>query len=249
MQEMAAASATLGGSASTPAASHDGAVASMFTASHPGAPGHGWATMNIDGIGEISGDVVGFDTVFVVVAVSLPVDVLHGRPVVLALGIDGRVVQGVSGTTSGISTHPDGRLCIAIRLDEDGQEPTSDSQSRRAKLRVPFDAKIDAMVVASRKTTDKNYRFQAIDLSSRGIGASGAREVPTKSNVLLRFAVPPHRGATLQIRAVVSHFRRISESAVHVGFEFDRVTAAQLAQLNNAIMHLSHSGVSSRRHN
>ena len=196
--------------------------------------------MNIEGIGEVSGVVVGFDTVVVVVALALSIDVTRGRGVVFALGIDGRTEQGLCGTTAGVSRHPDGRQCIAIRLNADGRGTPGGLASRRAKVRVPFDAKIDALVVASRKATDKNYRFQAVDLSSRGLGTVGTREIATKSSVLLRFAVPPHRGSMLQIRAVVVHLQRISPGEVQVGFAFERVTAAQLTQVNNAIMHLSH---------
>ena len=208
--------------------------------------GQGWATMNIEGTGEVSGVVVGFDTAVVVVALALPVDIIRNRGVLLTLGIDGRTVEGVSGTTTGTSKHPDGRQCIAIRLNRDDGDAPSPAASRRAKARVPFEAKVDAMVIASRTTADKNYRFQAIDLSSRGLGVTGARTIATKSRVLLRFALPPHRGATMQIRAVVAYFQRSSEAHIHVGFEFERVTAAQLTQLNNAIMHISHPRRTSR---
>jgi PilZ domain len=208
--------------------------------------GEGWASLNIEGLGDVSGAVVGFDTKVVVVALELPAEIVRGRAVVLALGIDGRTVQGIEGTTMGASKHHDGRLCVAVRLNSDGVD-SGDFSSRRSKARIPFEAKVDALVVTSRKATDKNYKFQAIDLSTRGLGAVGPREIPSKSGVLLRFAIPPHRGSVIQLRAFVSYYQRISDDQIQIGFEFERVTSAQLTQLNGAVMYLSHQAAADRR--
>ncbi len=204
-----------------------------------------WAEIYIEGVGTFAGEVVGFDPQHTVVAFADPVSIPSGRAVVLALGVDDEQGQGVSGTSIATLTHADGRCCVAIALNESIDRRTlTTSDERRRKARVPFVTRIEVMAITAKKSGDTNFRCEAYDLSTRGMGAVSHKEIKRASTVLLRFALPPHRGATAQVRASVAYSRALgADLGIQLGFEFERVSASQLLQLNTAINYLSRTAV------
>lgn len=195
----------------------------------------GWARLNIDGIGLLSGEVVGFNVRIAVVALDHPISVGPGRHVSVAMGVDGDETEGVHGETLMMVTHHDGRRCLAIELSD------TIPPGLRRNMRVPFTARVDVMVVSSRTSSDHGYKIEAFDLSRRGLGAFSEREIPTQSSVLLRFPVPPHRGAIVQLRGIVAYCRPVGPRRFQVGFEFERIGATQLHQLKAAVIALSNA--------
>ncbi len=192
-----------------------------------------WARLSIDGVGLIEGEVVGFNRAIVVVAIAEAVRVPRDRVATISLGVDAEEAQGLLGTTMLAVTHADGRRCVAVALADDGE------LRQRTRIRVPFDTRVDAMVITSRTTSDHTYKYTAFDLSTKGIGVHGPREIPLRSEALLRFAVPPHRGTIVQVRGVVAYCRAVNPRSFQVGFEFDRVGRSQIQQLHAAVTHLA----------
>ena len=182
----------------------------------------GWAQLNIDGIGLLTGEVVGFNRRIAVVALDHAVAVGPGRYVSVAMGVEGRETEGVSGETIMMISHHDGRRCLAVELSD-----TTPATARR-NTRMPFTGRVDVMVVSSRSSSDHGYRVQAFDLSRRGLGAVSEREIPVRGAVLLRFPVPPNRDTVVQVRAAVAYCRSAGSRRFQVGFEFERVGATQL---------------------
>ena len=199
----------------------------------PVAVQRGWARLTVDGIGLLTGEVVGFNARIVVVALDHPVAVGPERDVTVSLGVDGREIAGVTGSTVMMIVHTDGRRCLAVELDDDMRARL------RRNTRVPFGAKVEVMVVSARSASDHGYRITAFDLSKKGLGAFSEREIPIRSSALLRFAVPPHRGTIVQVRGVVAYCRAVGTRRFQVGFEFERVGATQLQQLAAAVVAIS----------
>ena len=190
--------------------------------------------MSIDGVGLVEGEVVGFNRRIVVIALPPSVSrVSINRLATMTLGIDEHNETGISGTTLTTLTHPDGRRCVAIELND------SDGSMLRRHIRVAWETRIDALMISSRESSDQQFRFTSFDISAKGVGAHGVRPIPVAAEVLLRFAVPPHRGAVLQIRSTVAYCRPAGHRVHQVGFEFTRLSRGKIQLLHAAVVHLA----------
>jgi hypothetical protein len=187
----------------------------------------GWARLTIGGLGDIEGQIVDFDARRVVVAPSTPVRGALGASVVMTLGIGAQQATGLAAMVSGSTQLADGRHCLVLELAEAGGRQRSD--------RVPFAAKVDILVVSGRAGSDAHLRAKATDLSARGIGVRLDRDLPTRTVVLLRFPVPPNRGATAQVRGHVVSCRADGDGQWLIGIAFERVTSGVSQQLLAAV--------------
>lgn len=180
------------------------------------------------------GDVIGFDTHIVVIAVaSLTPSQLHnvtiGAAATLAIGVHGKVAKGMAASVATTLTDSRGRSCIAFDLlDETG------TVTRRVD-RIPFHGRVDAMLIDGRGKIDSGTKLTAFNLSKRGMGVLSEREIARNSHLLLRFLVPQNRSATVQVRAVVAYCQTVGDKLFQVGLEFERMGAAQMQLVGRAL--------------
>ncbi len=167
------------------------------------------------------------------VALDQPVSDPLGRPVRLTVGVGRAQESGLWAAVTGTSRAPDGRSCLVLRI-VDGR-----GGGRRDVARVPFDAKVDVLVVSSRANVEPRLRASALDLSTGGMALLLDRELPPGTTLLLRFAVPPNRGATAQVRGTVVSCRPEADGTVAHGIAFERVSGTVAQQLQLAVRAIS----------
>lgn len=194
---------------------------------------HPWARVTVGGVGILDGDVIDFDDRSVTIATAQPVRGAAGRPALLTLGMGADRRSGVMATVRATSTAPDGRACLLVDLDG------PDTDDRRRHDRVPFAAKVDILIVSGVASSDPRVKSVAVDLTPRGIAVRGERDLPPRADVLLRFPVPPARGAVVQVRGKVRWCRADPESGWLIGISFERVSASAAQQLRNALKALT----------
>ncbi len=191
-----------------------------------------WAEVDIDQLGIVSGEVIGFSQRLAVVALATPTAVPVGRAVWLSLGLDGEQAERTAGSVVNTFDHVDGRRCVAIELvDVSGA-------ARRSRVRVPFRERVEVLGITDQAGPDPRWRATAFDLSTQGLGVIMNTEIRVGASVLLRFPLPPHRHA-FQVRATVTNCRSDSAVAYATGFLFERVTAGHAQQLHAAIINLA----------
>jgi hypothetical protein len=190
---------------------------------------HPWARITVGGVGVLDGDVIDFDDRSLTVATDQPVRGATGRPAILNLGLGADQRTGVLATVRATATTPDGRPCLLIDLDG------GDIDDRRRHDRIPFAAKVDILIVSGVASSDARVKSIAVDLTTRGIAVRGERDLPPRADVLLRFPVPPVRGAIVQVRGKVRWCRPDTESGWLIGISFERVSGSTAQSLRNAL--------------
>jgi hypothetical protein len=191
-----------------------------------------WARLALAGAGELVGDVVEFGDGRLVVALDHAATAMVGRAVVLTLGVGRDQEGGLWAMITEAGTTTDGRACLTVRV-VDGR-----GGGRRDVARVPFAAKVEVLVVSSRTNTEPRLRGSAIDLSTGGMALRLERDLPPGATLLLRFPVPPNRGATVQVRATVVSCRAADDEWLHC-VAFDRVSGTVAQQLQAAVRAIS----------
>jgi PilZ domain len=192
-----------------------------------------WARGTVGGVGGLEGEIVAFGDGQVTVALASPVPGATGRAAILTLGVGRHQESGVWADVVAAATTSDGRPCLVLRLVE------RRGGGRREVERVPFAAKVDVLVVSGRRNGDAHVRGVAVDLSARGLGVQLDRDLPPGTTVLLRFPVPPNRGAVVQVRGSVVSCRPDEHGASVHGIAFERVSGTVSQQLQAALRALT----------
>jgi hypothetical protein len=191
-----------------------------------------WAQLDVDRLGVLAGDLIGFNPRLAVVALTTPADVPIGRAVWVSLGLDGEQADRIAGSIVEVFDHRDGRRCVAVELIDVGRG------GRRRNLRVPFRERVDVLGITDRGGPEARWRGEAFDLSSQGLGAILPTNLRVGTLVLLRFPLPPHR-AWFQVRATAMHSTRETAADFRTGFLFERISAGHSQQLHAAIVYLA----------
>lgn len=194
----------------------------------------GWCRAQIIGETAFMGEVVGFDTQIIVVAVhDLPpaafLQITVGTEAMLAIGLRGRVAKGMRAAVATTLTDARGRSCVAFELHDETTKIT------RNVDRIAFHGRVDAMMIDGRGKIDAGSKLTAFNLSKRGMGVLSEREIARNSHLLLRFQVPQNRSATVQVRAVVMYCQEVGEKLFQIGLQFERMGAAQTQLVGRAL--------------
>jgi hypothetical protein len=187
--------------------------------------------VTVGGIGAFEAEVLGFDALHIVVAPDREVASAVGRSALVTLGVGEQHESGLVAIVRSKTTTADGRECLVMELAESG--------SQRALLQLPFAAKVDMMLVSGRIRSDQPLRGVAVELSQRNIAVRAERDLPAHTLALLRFAVPPNRGATVQVRAKVISCQPDPDGGFVHNFSFERVTGTVAQQLAGALRALA----------
>jgi hypothetical protein len=192
-----------------------------------------WARLAVAGGGEVTGDVVEFRDGELVIALDHAATAMVGRAVVLTVGVGREQESGLWATVTEAGTTSDGRPGLTLRV-VDGR-----GGGRRDVARVPFTAKVEVLVVSSRTNVEPRLRGSAVDLSTGGMALQLERDLAPGTTLLLRFPVPPNRGATVQVRGTVVSCRAAGDDEWLHGLAFERVSGTVAHQLQAAVRAIS----------
>ncbi len=192
-----------------------------------------WARLTVGGVGAFRAEVVDFDTRRIVVAPEHPVAGAVGREALVTLGVGAQHASGIVAVVRSTATAHDGRACLVLELVADS------GTDGRPQQDLPFAAKVDILVVSGRLHSDQPLRGVAVELSTREIVVRTERDLPMRTAALLRFAVPPNRGTTVQVRGKVAWCRPDPEAGFVQRFVFERVSGSASQQLVAAMRALA----------
>lgn len=200
----------------------------------PAQPTQGlWAVATIGGR-EVRGELVGFSRRIAVVAFDRAQPLGAGDMLRLRIGIDGgaRTEDAtVIARVMHVLLTRDGRPAVAFTLPDD------EAAARRAEARVPYEARVDLIVIDGRVGGDAHQRAHSIDLSANGISIRSDRELPPMTSVLLRLTLP-HANGPMQFRAQV-RWCRPQGSQFLCGLVFSGLKGNQGREIAAAVLALT----------